>query len=318
MSTEGSGGQDLARRVAGLEEEVRRLQDAAKRSHFGFFHFPIDYENATFPPDFPPPILLESESLPVPPPAMRAGYATDDTAHYLNWGRYDHDLILSIARRHIDLQSGVRILDFGCSSGRVLRHFHREGRELGWSLYGVDPWGPTIEWMRRNFPPDIYVCTTNHVVPSLPFEDNFFDIIYGISVFTHFKYLWDAWLSELRRCLKPGGLCLQSVHLEHAWSVFAQGGAEWQIDGVPEYVRAHPVMDVDYLLFTKEKEGTSNVFLRKSIAEEFYGRYFSILEIVDPPEFSFQHWMVMSKPEGRSKRDLAGQRQRRRPDVGER
>jgi SAM-dependent methyltransferase len=284
--------EDLAARVKLLEAEILRLKDVETRGYFGFHH-PIDAQLATFPPNFAAPVILEGEPLPVPPPAIRAGYAPDDTQQYLEWGKYDHDFIIGIAERHLDLRRPLRILDFGCSSGRVLRHFCREQQDAGWQVFGVDPQAILIEWMRQYFPAEFYVCATNYVVPVLPFEDNFFDLIYGISVFTHIKYLWDCWLLELRRCLKPGGLCLQTVHCEPAWAVFAGGDAEWQLNGVPDYVREHPEMDVDYLLFNKST--TSNTFFRRAIVEKYFGRYLPVVEILDPPEFSFQNWVIMKK-----------------------
>ncbi len=239
---------DLLARVRQLEAAVAQLSDLRRRSHFAFHH-PLDVQESTFPPRFDPPVIVAGEALPLPPASARAGYAPDDDALYLKWGKFDHDFITGIARRYLDLERPLRILDFGCSSGRVLRHFEAERQSAGWRIHGVDTQAVLVEWLRSFWPPEYEVCATNEVLPILPFEDNYFDIVYGISVFTHVKYLWDAWLCELRRCLKPGGLCLQTVHCEEAWGLYARGDAEWQLSGAPDYVRQHPQMDVDYLLF---------------------------------------------------------------------
>ncbi len=249
---------ELSRRLHELAAQVAQLHDTSRRGYFGLHH-PMDAQESTYPPRFDPPVIVDGEPLPLPPASLRPGYAPDDDALYLRWGKFDHDFILDIASRYLDIQQPLRILDFGCSSGRVLRHFETE----------------------------------RVVLPILPFEDNYFDIIFGISVFTHIKYLWDGWLCELRRCLKPGGLCLQTVHCEEAWSLFARGDADWQINGVPDYVREHREMDVDYLFFNKST--TSNTFYKRSVVENLFGRYMPVREILDPPEFSFQHWVVMQK-----------------------
>ncbi len=275
-----------------LEAQVAELSDTRRRSYFGLHH-PMDAQESTYPPRFDPPVIVDGEPLPLPPPSVRAGYAPNDDALYLKWGKFDHDFILNIAGRYLELQNPLRILDFGCSSGRVLRHFEMERQSAGWRPYGVDAQAMLIEWMRSFWPPAYDVSTANVVVPVLPFENNYFDIIFGISVFTHIKYLWDGWLCELHRCLKPGGLCLQTVHCEEAWSLYARGDAEWQITGVPDYVRQHREMDVDYLLFNKST--TSNTFFRSSVVEKFFGRYMPVREVLDPPEFNFQHWVVMQK-----------------------
>ncbi len=39
-------------------------------------------------------------------------------------------------------------------------------------------------------------------------EDGSFDLIWAVSVFTHLAETWSAWLLELHRVLKPGGILL--------------------------------------------------------------------------------------------------------------
>ena len=51
--------------------------------------------------------------------------------------------------------------------------------------------------------------------PICPFEDNYFDLVYGISVFTHISDLADAWFLELLRVLRPGGHAYLTIHDEH-------------------------------------------------------------------------------------------------------
>ena len=283
---------DLSARVRQLEDQVTQLTDPRARRHFGFHH-PPEAQEGIDPPPFDPPVIVDGEPLPLPPASLRPGYSPDDDSMYLKRGKFDHDFILNIAGRYLDVQQPLKILDFHCSSGRVLRHFETERESAGWRLHGVDTQARLIEWLRSFWPPAYDVRATNYVVPVLPFKDNHFDIIYGISVFTHIKYLWDGWLCELRRCLKPGGLCLQTVHCEGAWSLYARGDAEWQVAGVPDYVREHPEMDVDYLFF--DKSTTSNTFYKRSVVEKMFGRYMPVREILDPPEFSFQDWVVMQK-----------------------
>jgi ubiquinone/menaquinone biosynthesis C-methylase UbiE len=184
------------------------------------YHLPLDHETLTLPPKFDPPIWVDGEALPLPPSVERHGH---DDSKYLEWGRYDHDILFGHIRRELPSIDKVAVMDFGCSSGRVLRHFLPEMREHGWKLIGVDVSARRIEWMRRNFPPDFQVYTGS-ILPILPFESNSVDVIYGLSVFTHMKFLWDMWLLELRRVLKPGGLLIQTVHTENAWNFFAQHG----------------------------------------------------------------------------------------------
>jgi SAM-dependent methyltransferase len=104
-----------------------------------------------------------------------------------------------------------RILDFGCGSGRVIRWFRDlAGRS---ELFGDDIHGDAIKWCRENI--DFASFAHHGPMPPLPFPDGHFDLIYGISVFTHLdEKMQRAWLEELRRLLRPEGLLLLSIHGE--------------------------------------------------------------------------------------------------------
>ena len=58
----------------------------------------------------------------------------------------------------------------------------------------------------------------NGPLPPLLFEPQSFDLIYGISVFTHLNQQFQPrWLQELRRILKPDGMLILSLHGETVW-----------------------------------------------------------------------------------------------------
>lgn len=256
------------------------------------YHLPLDYEMQTLPPRFDPPIWVDGENLPLPPPAERHGHFDDAT--YLEWGRYDHDVILDHIRRALPSVDKLAIMDFGCSSGRVLRNFLPEMGEHGWTLTGVDVSARRIEWMRRNFPPEFQVYTGS-VLPILPFESNSFDVIYGLSVFTHLKFLWDMWLLELRRVLKPGGLLIQSIHTENAWNFFAQQGqVDWVRNSLGPMIIEQKQMLDDFVYFGDI--GDNKVFWKRDIALAFWSRYLKDVTVFPPPEkYWYQDWIVGRK-----------------------
>jgi ubiquinone/menaquinone biosynthesis C-methylase UbiE len=56
----------------------------------------------------------------------------------------------------------------------------------------------------------------NNLEAILPYEDNTFDAIYGISIFTHLsKEMHFNWFNELKRVLKPGGVMLITTQGEN-------------------------------------------------------------------------------------------------------
>jgi FkbM family methyltransferase len=189
-------------------------------------------------------------------------------------------------------------MDFGCSSGRVLRHFLTESREQGWKLTGVDVSARRIEWLRRNFPSEFQVYTGS-ILPVLPFESNSFDVIYGLSVFTHMKFLWDMWILELRRVLKPGGLLIQSIHTESAWTFFAQHSHEdWARAALGPMIIDQKQLPCDFVYYGNI--GESQVFWTQKIAQEFWSRYLSDVKVYPPPKkYSYQDWIIGRKADNR-------------------
>jgi SAM-dependent methyltransferase len=262
---------------------------------FGF-HQPIDYLETTIPPVFGPPVAVPGEALPLPAPADRYGYPADD-ADYLAMGRLDADMFKAQIARHLGRREGLAVLDFGCSVGRVLRHFEGERRDLGWQLQGVDVQATCIEWLRLHFPPE-YQVFTGTVLPHLPLPDNSLDVIYGISVFTHVKYLWDAWLLELKRVLKPGGLLLQTIHTENAWAFYRRHKDEPGImQHLPPAILEHEAMPHDWI--HRGDIGISQAFWKAEVARRFWGRYLEVIDVLPPQHHdSFQDLMVCRKPAG--------------------
>jgi SAM-dependent methyltransferase len=100
-----------------------------------------------------------------------------------------------------------RVLDFGCGVGKVLRHFAAEAALAEFT--GCDIHEPSVDWIRRNLCPPFsaFVCSAE---PALPYSDDYFDLIYAFSVYTHLDESWAAWLLEHHRVLAEDGLLLVS------------------------------------------------------------------------------------------------------------
>jgi SAM-dependent methyltransferase len=98
---------------------------------------------------------------------------------------------------------GKRVLDFGCGAGRTLRQFLVEARHG--EFWGADIDGPSIAWLERTLNPPLHIIQ-NRADPPLGLEYGTFDLIWALSVFTHLTDSSLAWLLELHKLLKPGGL----------------------------------------------------------------------------------------------------------------
>jgi SAM-dependent methyltransferase len=97
------------------------------------------------------------------------------------------------------------VLDLGCGAGRTLRHFLPEARIA--KFHGCDIDAESITWVREHLCPP-FDCFVNAELPPLPLPPSTFDVVYAISVFTHLTSTWSAWLIEVHRVLRPGGLAL--------------------------------------------------------------------------------------------------------------
>jgi len=145
-------------------------------------------------------------SLPVPPERMRYGYRTSEA--FLKSGKADMDAMLSTC----PLEDAQRILDFGCGSGRMIRWLKEYATDR--EIWGTDIRADFLLWCHHHLiPPFHFVVTT--ILPHLPFEDRYFDMIYAGSVFTHIEDLTAAWLLELRRLLSENGRIYLTLHDEN-------------------------------------------------------------------------------------------------------
>lgn len=101
-----------------------------------------------------------------------------------------------IDRYEIDKNS--KILDFGCGRGEFLNGFISQGLDG----YGVDANDNAIKLF-----PKIKFSKSDVVTEGLPYEDDFFDVIFSKSVIEHFHDP-DVFVKEIYRTLKPGGLVI--------------------------------------------------------------------------------------------------------------
>ncbi len=157
---------------------------------------------------------LATRDLPVPPRRLRARTGAPGAAAWSESGAAAVGELNAAA----SLKRFSSVLDLGCGSGRVLTHVAQsvpaatgcdvDREAIAWA----SEHHPQIDWVRSQFD------------PPLPFEDEHFELVYSISVFSHLdEPLGDAWLAEVARLLAPGGVALLSVHGHHAFEQFRSG-----------------------------------------------------------------------------------------------
>ncbi|OIP73042.1 MAG: hypothetical protein AUK43_01495 [Oscillatoriales cyanobacterium CG2_30_40_61] len=221
---------------------------------------------------------------PVPPQDLRLVFVENEE-YYLNSGKTQVQVMLNVLREcGYFLKTGSRILDFGCASGRILR----ELADLSdiCEIWGTDISADCIAWCQQNMSPPFhfFVGTT---LPHLPFEDRYFDLIYAGSVFTHIDDLADAWLLELRRILKPGGLAFITIQEQYIFDKIKEFPELWLSNNnvwLPEQKQAciqnyFEYINQDFSMFTLGRDTRSLVFYDVNSFREKWKTFFQVLAV---------------------------------------
>lgn len=151
------------------------------------------------------------DGLPIPPARLIFLVTISrEISWFLHSGSMSYSsLCYALQRNGVQPEGLKAILDFGCGCGRVLRHWKPS---KGTRLYGTDYNPKLIAWCQKKLS-RLAEFQTNNLAPPLNYEDEKFDLIYAVSVFTHLpKDLQYVWLDELARVLKPGGGLLLTLH----------------------------------------------------------------------------------------------------------
>jgi SAM-dependent methyltransferase len=223
---------------------------------------------------------MERDNGPLPLTKDREGYYGSDHFSYWASGLRDARLLLDVASAH-----GVAVnhyLDFGCASGRVLRHMalqRPQSRAMGCDINRLH-----VEWCNAHLPSNC-LAFQNHSVPSLPLPDASVDVVSAYSVFTHIEALETAWLMELRRILRPGGLAWITVHSELTLQEMNPNWPLWT--PVMEHPLAAKVLDEkrnfhgDRLIsrWLASQSYSSNVFYKLDYLKVRWSRFFEIAEV---------------------------------------
>jgi SAM-dependent methyltransferase len=146
----------------------------------------------------------------VPPEELRAIVAAPEPEVFLWTGFVDLINFINLFRRHGGPNSNrPRVLDFGCGCGRMTRFFCHSSESWEVSASDVNP--ELVTFCSKNLKG---VSTSlNSVEPPLPFAASSFDLVYSLSIFTHFREEYaTTWLAELGRVLAPGGILIITTH----------------------------------------------------------------------------------------------------------
>lgn len=194
---------------------------------------------------------------------------------------------LAVTGKH--MAEYARILDWGCGCGRVARHL----APLARSFCGCDIDAENITWCREHLPGRY---SASSLRPPLPYDGEAFDLIFGVSVFTHFRSELEAlWLTELERVAAPGALLLMTIHGQTTVDYARLGPADRRAllksierkgilcNGRNNSLDGHVAHEDEYV----------NVFHSHRYIQRTWGKHFQILEVL--PGYIFTHDLVIMR-----------------------
>jgi SAM-dependent methyltransferase len=264
----------------------RLLAPAARQPRVDCW-YDIEQYGAGFPVDH----YLARDPFPLPDTPDREGYHGE--RHFAYWisGLCDWlEISRAVARHGTALRPGDQVLDLGCASGRTLRHFACQSDVL--TVWGADIKSRNVEWCTKFLPRNVRPFFGTHAA-HLPIADNSLALTYAFSVFTHIDEFEFAWLAELHRVLKPGGIAYLTVHTERLWTEMPHTRDKhpiWMDILSHQHSPEHPIDPAQFykpmpqdrvVLAMGPHMGNVNVFHSDRYLQNVWGRLFHIAEMIE-------------------------------------
>jgi SAM-dependent methyltransferase len=135
---------------------------------------------------------------------------------------YYADMLADALRRvGASMDEVRRGLDFGCSSGRVVRMLAACWPQAEW--HGCDPNRDAIAWATSHLSQIAFAVSPQD--PPLSYDDAAFDFVCAISIWSHYgEQAARRWLDEMHRIVRPGGHLVLTTHGPQSVAFYAGTG----------------------------------------------------------------------------------------------
>lgn len=187
-------------------------------------------------------------------------------------------------------QDGDQVLDFGCGNGRLLELIGDKNIQY----FGVDISSSLIGIARQKYSGNQINFQKISSLVSLPFKDDFFNVVCAIAVLHHFpgKEYQLSWAKELYRVTKPGGACVITV-----WNLWQRKYMAFIIKNWWHKIRGKSQLDWNdaYIPFGNNKREIfwryHHAFTRGELSRIFQKAGFKIIEC----KRAGKNWVVIGK-----------------------
>jgi SAM-dependent methyltransferase len=236
---------------------------------------------------------LPAPEFPLPPPELRLGYGRSADEYLANGQRHVQNMLDLLRASGARLERSTRILDFGCGAGRMIRWLAALSGPC--EVWGTDISAEHIVWCTQHLAPPFHFLV-NTILPHLPFEDRYFDVVYAGSVFTHIDDLAPMWFLELRRVLRAAGKLYVTIHDRHSIELLTHA---WREVPFAEFLRQNQdyaaFAHTNFAMFTIGRATESQVFYDvESLCERLQG-LFTVLSVTEEA-YGYQTAVLLEKP----------------------
>ncbi len=245
------------------------------------------------------PAAFAADRYPIPQDDEREGYSVGQHEWYWLSGLVDWLKIRLVLKKY-DFRPD-RVLEMGAATGRVLRHIAVQGKFP--EIWATDLNQRHVRWVNEFLDPSIR-CFHNHALPHLPIADNRLDFFCAFSVFTHIDTFETAWIAEMYRVLRPGGLAYVTFQTEHSWDVLKElepndrqllvlRKTDWFRDDLLQ-----APLSAERLVARHSQVGPYRgmVFHHTSLIRKNWGKYFEILDLIPMYHGMNQSVAIIRKP----------------------
>jgi hypothetical protein len=204
---------------------------------------------------------------------------------------------------HNPLTGSSRFLDFGCGWGRFLRFFWKDVDDA--NLYGCDVDEMIVETcLRLGVPGQIDLISANG---SLPYPDDFFDIMMGYSVFTHLpEAMHIHWMRELARVARRGCIFALTLEPRRFIDFLAAIPEDTPVDWyrslssfkprVADFRRSFDDGNLVFMTTNEDPEVTyGDAVVPVSYIKQHWAPYFKVIAYIDDPKKFWQAVLVVQR-----------------------
>ena len=180
-----------------------------------------------------------------------------------------------------------KILDWGCGVSRVVMHIDKF-TDTGSTIFACDINEQMILFNKKSYKNISYSLISYK--PPTNYENEYFDLIYGLSIFTHVEAgLQENWIKELFRILKNNGIFLFTTQGRFFYSKLLQ-----------KEKRLFNKYGVFSKTYQQKGHRMMSTYNSPAILRKIFEKYFEILEFhngeIDQTKTGGQDLWIVKKP----------------------